>query len=434
MRVGSAHGEPALLEWTAEVMNAAPKVVMGVTGGWLAIMAPAVVTIALRLLEFDPSGLPTTYAMILALGWLSMIVALIVSGSWSDATQRRLSNRASQARIAVPLIAVGGALLAIAPSPAWLAAAWVVVQIPSAIVLTAALAEGGELVMPRRRGLTSGLVGAAPILALLLGSIAVRMLSDSLTWAFVLPAFVGALVATPLMYAGTASRQVRTSKEDRACAPLALTGTGASLWIAFLFGSFLLAWSTATTNGFLVTFVQYVAAVSPDEIGNLSSLAVISAAVLAVVASVAAGVLTDGRSVSLEIWLVACAVCSVALAALILAPSTTMLMFAASLFGMAFGAANGVEFSVVLLMRRGRDRWGRDFGLFTAATSAPYVLVPAIAAGILSQQPIDGTARLFTLACATAAMGAAVVSAGIIIRGRRARHVAECGELPAAII
>lgn len=404
---------------------------MGVTGGWLAIMAPAVVTIALRLREFNPSGLPATYAMTLALGWLSMIVALIVSGSWSDATQRRFTNRALQSRIAVPLIAAGGVLLAIAPSPAWLAAAWVVVQVPSAIVITAALAEGGELVTPGRRGLTSGVVGAAPIMALLLGSIAVRVLSDSLTWAFVLPAFVGAIVAIPLMRAGPASIQARTSKEDLAYAPWALTGTGTSLWIAFLIASFLLAWSTATTNGFLVTFVQYVTAVSSGDIVELSSLAVITAAILAIAASVAAGALTDGRSVSLEIWLVACALCSVALAVLLVAPSPTMLLISASLFGVAFGAANGVEFSVVLLVRRERDRLGRDFGLFTAVTSAPYVLVPAIAAGLLARQPYDGTVRLFTIACVTAAMGAAVVSAGVILRGRRARQAALCAELPA---
>ena len=398
-------------------------------------MAPAVVTIALRLREFDPSGLPSTYAMTLALGWLSMITALVVSGAWGDSVQRRFSTRTSQARIGVPMIAAGGVLLAIAPSPAWLAAAWVAVQIPSAIVITTALAEGGELVSPERRGLTSGLVGAASIMALLLGSIGVRMLGDSMTWAFVMPAALGALVAAPLAYARTPSKPMLEPKDHRASALRAMAPTRSSLWIAFLVGSFLLAWSTSTTNAFLVTFVQYVAAASPDEIAAVSSSAVIAAAILAVAASITAGALTDGRAISAQLWIVACALCSVALAALIAVPTVTMLLIAASLFGIAFGAANGVEFSVILLVRREGERLGRVFGLFTAITSAPYVLVPTLAAGLLADQPpTQATVRIFALASATAAMGALVVSAVVIRRSRRAPRVAGLADEPMNII
>ena len=63
-------------------------------GGWMAIMAPAVVTIALRLREFDPSGLPSFYALTLALGWLTMMAALVTSGFWGDAIRRRTASRA----------------------------------------------------------------------------------------------------------------------------------------------------------------------------------------------------------------------------------------------------------------------------------------------------------------------------------------------------
>ena len=404
------------------------KVVLGVTGGWLAIMAPAVVTLALRLREFNASGVPATYALILALGWLTMILALIVSGSWGDTAQRRFSTRRSQARIAVPLIAAGGVLLAIAPSPAWLATAWVAVQIPSAIIITTALADGGRTVAPDRRGLTSGLVGAAPIMALLFGGIAVRVLGDSLTWAFVIPALVGALVAAPLMHAGAPSGLSPEANEDQAISQWPSKRSRTSLWMAFLVGSFLLSCSTSTTNGFLVTFVQYVTAVSPDEISDLSSLAVIIAAILAAAASVTAGALTDGKAVSIRLWILACALCSVALAALLAAPTATTVLIAASVFGIAFGAANGVEFTVVLLVRRERERLGRDFGLFTALTSAPYVLVPIVAAALLSERPAEAMVRLFALACVTAAMGALVVSTVVIRQSRRVRPVAEFAE------
>ncbi len=319
-------------------------------------------------------------------------------------------------------------LLAIAPSPTWLAAAWVAVQIPSAIVITTALADGGNPVAPRRRGLTSGLVGAAPIVALLIGGIAVRVLSGSRTWAFVIPALVGALAAAPLMFNSSPSKPVGEVTHSSVDAPTATTRAAMGLWIAFLAGSFLLAWSTATTNGFLVTFVQYVAAVSTDEVPDLSSLAVITAAILATAASITAGPLTAGRILSMRLWIVASALCSVALALLLVAPTVTMLLIATTVFGIAFGTANGVEFSVILLLRRKRERerererLGRDFGLFTAVTSVPSMLVPTLATALLAKQPADSMVRLFALSCATAAIGAVAVAGAMIHAGSKAPH------------
>ena len=231
-----------------------------------------------------------------------------------------------------------------------------------------------------------------------------------------------------MLYTGAPSGLSPEANEDQAIAEWPSKRSRTSLWMAFLVGSFLLACSTSTTNGFLVTFVQYVTAVSPDEISDLSSLAVIIAAILAAAASVTAGALTDGKAVSIRLWILACALCSVALAALLAAPTATTVLIAASVFGIAFGAANGVEFTVVLLVRRERERLGRDFGLFTALTSAPYVLVPIVAAALLSERPAEAMVRLFALACVTAAMGALVVSTVVIRQSRRVRPVAEFAE------
>ena len=392
-------------------LSPAIKVPLGVLGGWLAVMAPAVVTIALRLREFDPSGLPSTYALILALGWLTMIIALLAAGVIGDGVHRRLSTRTPLARIGVPLTAVGGVLLAIAPSPVWLAVVWAGVQVPSAIVITTALAEGGQEVSLRRRGLTSGLVGAAPIIALLVGGITVRVLIDSLAWAFILPAVVGALVAAPLMLTGPGSAPAEMTEGDGIISVHGTQTSASALWLAFLTGSFLLAWATATTNGFLVTFVQYIVDVASDDVADLSSSAVIIASILAIVASITGGLLTAKRGDSVRLWTVAAALCALALSILLAAPTSRMFLVAACVFGIAFGAANGAEWSVVLSVRNRRERWGRDFGILTAVTSAPFVLVPALATVVLRTDAEDGVRLLFTLACIFSGLATIVVGA-----------------------
>lgn len=402
------------------LLSPALKVAMGVLGGWLAITAPGVVTIALRLWEFDPSGLPSTYALTLALGWLTLIAALVISGWIGDALQRRTSTRTLLARVGVPLIAVGGVLLAIAPSPGALAVAWVLVQIPSAMVITTALAEGGEVVSPSRRGLTSGLVGAAPIVALLLGSIGVRVLSDSLTWAFVIPAIFGALVATPLM--SVESREATADAIDET-PDVEITKSqfaAPAIWLAFLVGSFLLSWATATTNGFIVTFVQYVVDVLSTDVADISSLAAIVASALAVASSIGAGIFAAKRGRAIGLWIVSAVLCSLALLILVLTPTTVVVLIVAAVFGIAFGSANGLELSVVVLVREHRGRLGRDFGVLTSVTTVPFVLVPALATAVLRTDAASGVRLLFTLACVFSAL-AALIMAFAAVRARRVK-------------
>ena len=384
-------------------------------GGWMAIMAPAVVTIALRLREFDPSGLPSQYALILALGWLTMMAALVISGTWGDAIRRRTESRALVARIGVPLIALGGVLLALAPSPDWLLVTWIVVQIPSAMVITTALAESGDVLPRSRRGLASGLVGAAPIAALLLGSLGVRFLADSLAWAFVIPALVGALLAAPLMLVRSTQQQGDEPVADSTTGPIG----SPVLWSVFVVASFLLSWSTSTTNGFIVTFVQYPLATPVDEIAGLSTLTVVVASGVAMIASVVAGAASSGRSRSPWLWAIAAAVCGIGLLVLVLAPSQGTFLLAALCFGVAFGAANGVELAVILLVRRDPTRLGRDLGLFTAVTTAPYVLVPSVATVLLASDPRAGVLTLFTLAGSLALLAAILMAAAWTVRRTR---------------
>ena len=396
------------LPWYGEV-DVSPRTITfsaasAILGGWLPIMAPAVVTIALRLGEFEATALDSTYALVLAAGWLAMIAALIAAGYASDAMVRRGMHRTVLVRVSIPLIALGGALMALAPSAVWLALVWALIQIPAALVIATALAEGGAHLREDPRSLVSGWAGAMPILALLIGAVGVRALSDSLGWAFIAPAFAGALLCVPLAMAPE-SRQ-ESSLADRRSTSGAISG----LWLAFLIASFLLAWTTSTVNGFLVVFVQEQISSTLSDIADISTLAVILASGLAVVASVGASRLAHGRGRPIRMWWAAAGVCAAGLAVLVIAPSTPTLLLVAAVFGIAFGVANGVELAVVVAVRGHDESLGRDMGLLTAVTSMPYVLVPAVAVVALADSARTGVVALFIAAAATAIVAMVVLA------------------------
>lgn len=386
----------------------------GVLGGWLAIMPPTVVTLALRLREFDPSGLPVLYSTILAAGWAAMIVALIGFGRLGDLVRERTGSRALLARIGAPLMLVTGALLALAPSPGWLLVAWVLAQAPSAMVITTALAEAGEVVPTRNRGLTSGLIGAAPIVALFLGSAIVTGLSGALPVAFLVSSGIGAALALPLAFVQTPAPEVSASPgSPLSSVPGHAPLTPSRIWVAFLIGSFLLSWATSTANGFLVPYVQNVTDVADDAITRLSTSGVLVATLLATISSIVGGILAGGRRRGAWLWSLAALACSVGLLVILTTPTTTGVLVTAAVFGIGFGLANGVELGVVLMLRTDPARLGRDLGLFTAVTTLPYVLVPALGTLLLTGSTISGLVELFTLALALALVSAVLVGSSV---------------------
>ena len=374
-------------------------VVGGVLGGWLAIMTPSVITIALRMRELGTESGSSFYALVIGAGWLVLIASLIVVGRVSDRLVELTGSRARLARIGVPLLAVFGVLLALAPANSWLAAGWLLAQIPAAVVITTALADSEAALARTGRGLVSGLVGAAPIAALLIGSVIARVLSDQPQVIFAVTGVLSAVIAAPLMWVdGQPSQADIASSPDRGPEPAPLRWWP---WVAFLLASFLLSWATSTTNGFVVAFIDHVSGFKTSDVAPIATSAVLLASFIAIISSIGAGAISRGRPRAGVMWTVAAASCSLALILLLTVQGTVGVMSAAALFGASFGIANGVALAIVLMLVEVR-RIGAGLGLFTAVTSAPYVLVPAVATLLLAGDSKGGLIALFALAVGTA--------------------------------
>lgn len=397
--------------------GAIARITLAVLGGWLAIMPGAVLILALRMREFDPSGLPTHYSMTLACGWLVMIVSLIALGQAGDVLERRGRSRLLLVRMAVPLLPVTGVALALASTPLQLSAAWTLAQVPAAAIVTSALALSGATVPTDRRGVLSGLAGAAPIVALLVGGLIVQASADTPPVAFAITAVAGALLTLPLALMRHRPRQPELDIDRRS--PTERRPWWATAWWAFAVASLLLAWATSTANGYLVVLLDNLSTLPAAEVPSAATATVTGAAAVAVGASVVGGLVVRGRRSAALAWSGAAVCVAVVLGYLLVHPTSHGLVFAALGIGLGFGVANGTELGLVLFLRHEAGRLGRDLGVFTAMTSIPYVLVPLAATVLLGSDVDDGLHALFALAVLLALVGS-VITAGIGITARRA--------------
>ena len=386
-----------------------------VIGGWVTVMTPAVLTIALRTSEFEKEGLPNTLPVTLFAGWLTLMLALVVTGRLSDRLLERTGSRITLIRIGAPLLILTSIGLALSPSGIWLTTAWVLAQIPAAMIITTALAVGGGFARVRQRGLVSGLLGAAPIVGLLIGSVVVGILPANTSLTFIVTAVLGGLLTIPLMLTDLTQPTI-----DEAKAPRDLVVGHARIllwvWVLFLCASFLLSWTTSTTNTFIVEYISESIRDTDSTITTIASISVGIASLAAILSSIIFGTLARNPQRARYTWIVGALIATTSILLLASAETAITIYIAALLFGIGFGAANGVEVSITLHVRPHVDELGQDLGILNSVTSAPYILVPAMTALVWQSDDSYTVGPLLWLSAATALLGAVVFASAKLLR------------------
>lgn len=386
-----------------------------VIGGWVTVMTPAVLTIALRMNEFEEAGLPNTLALTLFAGWLTLMAALVVTGRLSDHLLERTGSRITLIRLGAPLLILTSVGLALSPSGNWLTVAWVVAQIPAAMIITTALAVGGGFARERQRGLVSGLLGAAPIVGLLLGSVVVGILPANTPLTFFVTAIMGGLLTIPLMLSDLTQPTISDAKVTRD-----LVGDRSQrllwVWVLFLIASFFLSWTTSTTNTFIVEYISESIRDTDSTITTIASIAVAIASLAAILSSVIFGTLAKNALRARYTWVAGAVFAATSILLLASAETAIIIYIAALLFGIGFGAANGVEVSITLHARPQVNELGQNLGLLNSVTSAPYILVPALAALMWQSDDAYSVGPLLWLSAITALLGAVVFASAKLRR------------------
>jgi MFS family permease len=352
-------------------------VAMGVMGAWMLVMPASTVTLALSVSH--AGGSTRDYSVGLSLGWLTLTVMSISFAALSDRIRARQPRRigalilvALTACLAVSLVLDAGT------SPGVIVVAWIILQIPASAILGAAMSQAAAVADPRRRGIVSGLVGSAALLALMVG--APLALAAGPRLSFTAAAIGGSVLLVPLLR--LVSRQVPT--------PVLTAPTGAvrahprpgGPWLVLLGIGFFVSVATAITNSYVVAITSSVLSMGGREVSaeSLATLAIVIASLLAVVASIASGAFLPTARRTSTAWVAALILLVASLVLIVAIPSVTTLLIGVAGFGLAFGVINSGELTLALNARPEIEHGGRTVAMFTAATTVPYILVPAMVA------------------------------------------------------
>lgn len=372
---------------------------LAVLGGWLMVLPGSVVVVALRLDQLGADA--TGYSLTLAAGWTVLVVSLIVCGRLGDRVRDRSGSRVMVGKLAMPVAAACAMFLASADSVVVLSSAWVALQVPAGALIATAVGLAADAAPVRRRGLMSGLVGIAPVLSVLVGSLFISALDPNIALASGLLILVGIALALPAMLMRSLS-----AMEPGAEVAARTRGTVAvfsRMWILFLLADFLLSWSTATGNGYLVLVLESLSG-AVDDVATRATFLITVATGAAVVCALVAGLVSRRAVVAKSVFAAGTLAVGLGLVLTVMIPTDGGLAFAAVLFGAGFGAANGSEFAVALSIR-GTVSSGSDLGLLNAVTSVPYILVPLVASMVLAGDEASGLLVLYVGGASLAVLG-----------------------------
>ena len=327
-------------------------------------------------LRLDHFGANTAiYSLIVAGGWAVSMVSLPAMGRIADDAVRRGIDR----RL---LLAVGGiamlacfALLGAVQSITVFALVWLIAQIPTSLIVTAASSRLANEADVELRGWASTAAGVAPVLAITIGAITTLALSSVPSVLFVAPAIIGAILLIPSI----AMRPLPTRSFDAGDTSV-VRATRLYPWSLLI--AIALAFSgLAVGRIYLVPLIESVSSNASDtEVTALASTTLLVATIGALAGTIVAGKLMrrGERALSTFGWFSLTS--AIPLATFAFLTTAGQVIAVGLLLGFAIGAINAATYGIYLHRYSHRSDPGRILGLILSAEAVPYVIVPLSAA------------------------------------------------------
>lgn len=378
-----------------------------IAGGWVPLAIAAGQSVALRM--DDLAATTAVYSLIVAGGWAMSMVTLPLMGHVGDIAVRRGIDRRM-------LLVIGGlamlacfALLGAVQGIAAFAAIWLLAQIPTSLIVTAASSRLANEAPVELRGWASTAAGVGPVLAITIGAITTLALSGVPSLLFVAPAIVGAMLLIPSLV----MRPLPTRADD-ASDPSAARASRIYPWSLLI--AIALAFSgLAAGRVYLVPLIESVSSnASETEVTAMASTTLLVATIGALAGTIVAGKLMRRGERALGTFGWFSLASAVPLAIFAFVSSVGQVIAVGVLLGFAIGAINAAAYGIYLHRYSHRADPGRVLGLIVAAETVPYVLVPLAAA--IWQASAD--AALIPLLFAVGALMAVAASALTLTRVR----------------
>lgn len=171
--------------------------ILATAGAGIATLVPMAFTLALKLDEIAP-GREELLGFILGANAVSSLLTSPLTGILSDRTRTRWGRRHPYTVSGIALGIAATPLMIIAPDPVTLAVAWILVSLGFGTAMGSIGNFQADRLPPEQRGSVSGLTGVAMQTSPVIGILLAGLVSDSMAWVFLLPAFVG--VALMLLF------------------------------------------------------------------------------------------------------------------------------------------------------------------------------------------------------------------------------------------
>lgn len=410
---------------------------LALAGAWLPITFSSAVLLPQRVeaIVVDSSW-SATYAGVSATGWASVVIGLTISGHLEDTDRlRRMGDRRTVILLAMLVLVAGSSLMLATTMPA-LVALWLATLLPSAFCVTLLAARLADCGASTVRAASA--IGSAPVLAVLLGSVAVTAVSFAGGARFVLIAalaaatmLLGSAGAAPLSSSMPPTASSTASGASPSASALASAAaaelpvplppiTDAAVRSALRRHRRLLA-AVALVDTATVTFTFVVvplvfllprtAAVTP---GAYAERLVLIATACALVAVWSAPLLRGLRARPRLLFTLSGLVAATSLAAAPFVGAAALLLVVIAA-GTAIGASNAATFGLFLNDPASHEQRATGLGLLNAMPSLPAALVPIAAIPLLRWSPDRGLTIVMVTAASAAAIGALMMTFG----GRR---------------
>jgi MFS family permease len=378
---------------------------------WLALLTPAIITLALRVRQLVPGNAAEPISRVLMAGAIVALVSNPIFGALSDSTRSRFGRRRPWLVGGVLCGCASLAVIGLAPTVDMVLFGWCAAQLSFNAVLAAMVAIIPDRIPPAQRGTVVGILGVCMPVGQITGTFLVQQLAINMTLALVIPGIIGVVGVLGLAFV--------LRREPLAVAPLAqpagveLPGDRAEptgprdhrdfswTWLSRVFFTTGSCFLQAYQPFFLLDALHFSAA----DVPRLIFRSTLVQAAMVVIWSLISGRLSDrsglrkpfvmaGSTIQgLGLWLIACS------------HSYGMLLFGVGLVGMGHGVYEGVDLALVTDVLPDRARHAaKDLGLLNIANTLPQVIAPLAAPAILQVSRGDYT-LLFAVAGAVAIVG-----------------------------
>jgi MFS family permease len=376
---------------------------------WLALLTPAIITLALRVRQLAPGNAAEPISRVLMAGAIVALISNPIFGALSDSTRSRFGRRRPWLVGGVLCGCASLAAIGLAPTINLVLLGWCAAQLSFNAVLAAMVAIIPDRIAPAQRGTVVGILGVCMPIGQITGTWLVQQLSINMSLALVVPGVIGVAGVLSLAFIlrqqplpQTTAAQVRPAAPGRD-APAGPRGHRDFSWawlsrVLFTTGSCFL-------QAYQPFFLLDALHLNDADVPRLMFRSTLVQAAMVVVWSLLSGRLSDRTGLRKPFVMAGSTIQGLGLWLIAFSNSYTMLLFGVALVGMGHGVYEGVDLALVTDVLPDRARHAaKDLGLLNIANTLPQVIAPLAAPAILQVSRGDYT-LLFAVAGSVAMLG-----------------------------